>query len=215
MFRRHHQAVTSRSHAVTASQKEWCDDFRRLAETRPVACRSPASQFRDCSAEALAEDSARHHIHSEFSVGLNDHDNDPTTPPLPVIAGDAIYAVALNASQARSYGLDWMVQTDHGDPNHSKVNRELAYPALLKAREMVPQLLQFYGMEFDTPAADHSSLIVPKSQHEEESLFRIETLFSKREPWPFDPARDSVIPSVSTQTATRQKSDGSISSSGR
>ena len=55
-----------------------------------------------------------------------------------------------------------MVTTDHGGPNHSKVNLEQAYPELLKSREAVPELLQFYGMEFDTPAADHSTLIIPK-----------------------------------------------------
>ena len=46
-------------------------------------------------------------------------------------------------------------------------------------------------MEFGTPAADHTSLIIPKSKEEEESLFQIESLYSKNEPWPFDPARDT------------------------
>jgi hypothetical protein len=94
-------------------------------------------------------------------------------------------------SQALFYGLDWMVQTDHGDPGHSKVNREFAYPALLQARKEVPQVLQFYGMEFDTPAADHSTVMIPNTKAEEESLFQIESLYSKREPWPFDPSRDT------------------------
>ena len=152
--------------------------------------------FAQSSETANEENSRRwlagdHHVHSEFSVGLNDHDNNPATPPLPIIAGDAIYPVVLNALRARSYGLQWTVQTDHGDPNHSKVNRELAYPALLSARQQVPDLLLFYGMEFDTPAADHSTLMIPQSKDEEESLFQIESLYSKREPWPFDPARDT------------------------
>ena len=128
-----------------------------------------------------------HHIHSEYSVGLDNS----TTPPTPIIGGDAIYPVALNAARARSYGLHWMVQTDHGGPNHSRVNRELAYPDLLTARQLIPEVLQFYGMEFDTPAADHSSLIIPKTRAEEESLFQIETLYSKREPFPADPGRDT------------------------
>ena len=33
----------------------------------------------------------------------------------------------MNAVMARRYGLDWMVSTDHGGPNHSKVNLEIAY----------------------------------------------------------------------------------------
>ena len=148
----------------------------------------------------LAESSARvsdersrgwlagdHHIHSEYSVGFDNS----TTPPTPIIGGDAIYPVALNASQARFYGLDWMVQTDHGGPNHSRVNRELAYPDLLVARQLVPEVLQFYGMEFDTPAADHSTVMVPRTRAEEESLFQIESVYSKREPFPPDPSRDT------------------------
>ena len=128
-----------------------------------------------------------HHIHSEYSVGLDNS----TTPPTPIIGGDAIYPVALNATQARFYGLDWMVQTDHGGPNHSRVNRELAYPDLLQSRQLIPEVLQFYGMEFDTPAADHSTVMVPKTRTEEETLFQIESTYSKREPFPADPSRDT------------------------
>ena len=65
------------------------------------------------------------------------------------------------------------------------------YPALLAARQEVPQVLQFYGMEFDTPAADHSTLMIPKSAAEEESLFQIETAYAKNEPWPPDPSRNT------------------------
>jgi hypothetical protein len=144
-----------------------------------------------------------HHIHSEFSVGLDDHDNDPATPPIPIIAGDAIYPVAINAIHAQFYGLDWMVQTDHGDPHHSKVNRELAYPALLLSRKEVPRVLQFYGMELDTPGADHSTVMIPKSRQEEESLFQIESRYSKNEPWPPDPNRNTEPKMLETLTFMR------------
>ena len=59
-----------------------------------------------------------HHIHSRYSVGW---DND-TDPPTPILGGDAIYPIAMNAIMARRHGIDWMVTTDHGGPNHSQVH---------------------------------------------------------------------------------------------
>ncbi|MEQ8406767.1 MAG: phosphoesterase [Gammaproteobacteria bacterium] len=121
-----------------------------------------------------------HHIHSRFSVGWN-RDQEP---PAPILAGDAIYPTPMNALMARHFGLGWMVTTDHGGPNHSQVNLETAYPELLQSRNVVPDVIQFYGMEFDTPGADHSSLIIPHTHDEAERLFSIESRFAKREPWP-------------------------------
>ncbi|MBV7504206.1 phosphoesterase [Bacillus sp. sid0103] len=128
-----------------------------------------------------------HHIHSEWSVGWDNS----TNPPTAIRGGDAIYPTQKNAENARKYGLDWMVTTDHGGPNHSKVNLEQAYPELLKSRQAVPEVLQFYGMEFDTPAADHSSLIIPNGNNESQTLYDIETKFNKREPHPNDGSRDN------------------------
>ena len=128
-----------------------------------------------------------HHIHSEFSVGYDES----TSPPTPIIAGDAIYPIATNATNAERYGLRWMVSTDHGGPNHSKLNAEQAYPTLLDSRRKVPGVLQFYGMEFDTPAADHSSLIIPKVADERDILFSLESRFAKRDAFPTDPGRDT------------------------
>ena len=68
--------------------------------------------------------SGDHHIHSRYSVGWDS----ATNPPSPIIGGDAIYAIPTNARMARRYGLSWTVATDHGGPNHSKVNLEMAYP---------------------------------------------------------------------------------------
>jgi hypothetical protein len=72
-------------------------------------------------------------------------------PPAPIIGGDAIYPIPMNALMARHYGLSWVVTTDHGGPNHSKVHLEKAYPELLQSRAVVPGLIQFFGMEFDSP----------------------------------------------------------------
>ena len=128
-----------------------------------------------------------HHIHSRYSVGWDraaDPSEERTTDPTPIIGGDAIYPIHMNALMAKYYGLTWMVATDHGGPNHSKLNLNKAYPELVQSRSVVPEVLQFYGMEFDTPGADHSSLIIPFTKNEAEKLYNIESRFAKREPWP-------------------------------
>ena len=128
-----------------------------------------------------------HHIHSRYSVSY-----DPTvSPPRPIIAGDAIYPISTNAAMARNHGLAWMVATDHGGPLHSKLNRDVAYPELVESRQAVPEVIQFFGMEFDTPGADHSSIIIPHTHDEADRLHELESRFSKREPFPADPSRDT------------------------
>ncbi|WP_416907423.1 MAG: phosphoesterase [Polymorphobacter sp.] len=132
-----------------------------------------------------------HHIHSEFSASYQPDPANPAAPPLPLKGKDGRYAIVKNAEMAASFGLAWMVSTDHGGPLHSKFNFEQAYPELLHARTAVPNILIFYGMEFDTPAGDHSSLIIPFTNGEREQLRDLESRFSKREAWPNDPARDT------------------------
>lgn len=128
-----------------------------------------------------------HHIHSRYSVGWDKK----TDPPAPEIGGDAIYPIPMNALMAKFHGLTWMVATDHGGPLHSKVNLNLAYPELVRSRLAVPEVIQFYGMEFDTPGADHSSLIIPHTHDESDRLYDIESRFNKREPYPEDESWDS------------------------
>ncbi len=137
--------------------------------------------------EGFAWRSGDHHIHSRYSVGWDRE----TNPPTPILGGDAIYPIHMNALMAKYFGLEWMVATDHGGPNHSKVNFQRAYPELVQSRRVVPEVVQFYGMEFDTPGADHSSLIIPFTDDEAEKLISIESRFSKREPWPADPSWDT------------------------
>ncbi len=128
-----------------------------------------------------------HHIHSRFSTGWDREQN----PPAPILGGDAIYPTPMNALMARHFGLGWMVTTDHGGPNHSQVNLNQAYPELQQSRVVVPDVIQFYGMEFDTPGADHSSLIMPHTDDEAERLHSIESAYNKREPWPANPGWDT------------------------
>lgn len=132
-----------------------------------------------------------HHIHSEFSADYEADPASPQTAPIPLLGKDGRYAIVKNARMARQFGLRWMVSTDHGGPNHSKLNYEQAWRAVNSARAAVPEMLIFYGMEFDTPAGDHSSLIIPFTGDEREQLRAIESGFSKREPWPADKTWDS------------------------
>ena len=126
-----------------------------------------------------------HHIHSRYSVDWDES----TTPPTPIVAGDAVYPIPLNASKARDFGLAWMVSTDHGGPNHSKLNLERAYPELLKSRRRVPEVIQFYGMELDTPGGEHSSLVIPHTHDEHTHLYDLESRFARRDAYPEDSAR--------------------------
>ena len=132
--------------------------------------------------EWLAGDS---HIHSHWSAEYDETKN----PPEPAIGVDGRYATPINAHRARIHGLSWMVTTDHGGPNHSKLNLTRAYAELKASREMVPEVLQFYGMEMNMPAMDHHTLIIPNSQSEASMLYDIESRFDAREAWPPDASR--------------------------
>ena len=90
-----------------------------------------------------------HHIHSRYSVGWN-RDNDP---PTPIIGGDAIYPIPMNALMGRRFGLSWTVATDHGGPNHSKVNLERAYPELVLSRELIPEVDPVLGHGVQLPGS--------------------------------------------------------------
>jgi len=141
-----------------------------------------------------------HHIHSRFSVGWDRQEERPSPlagwdweglPPEPIIGGDAIYPTPMNALMARKFGLTWMVTTDHGGPNHSKVNLERAYPELVESRSLVPDLFQFYGIELNSPAADHASIIIPHHPGEADQLFELESGFDRWEAFPADPQRNT------------------------
>ena len=132
-----------------------------------------------------------HHVHSRFSARYAPDPAAPDQPPVPQLGGDGNHTIIQNAQMARRFGLDWMVSTDHGGPLHARLNADQAYPEFLQARDRVPDLILFYGMEFDTPGAEHSSLIIPQSAHERDALFELESRFGRRQPWPADPARES------------------------
>lgn len=125
------------------------------------------------------------HIHSHWSPGYDRK----TKPPTPIPGGDARYATPTNARMAEKFGLAWMVTTDHGGPNHARMNLSQAYPELQQSRTQVPQVVQFYGMEINLPGMDHHTLIIPRADDEAQMLFEIESRFDANEIWPVDPTR--------------------------
>ena len=137
--------------------------------------------------EWLAGDS---HIHSHWSAGYDYR----SSPPTPIKGRDALYSTPRNAAMARRFGLRWMVTTDHGGPYHSKVNLEQAHRELTLSRELVPEVLQFYGMELNMPGMDHHTLIIPRAEDEASVLHEIESRFDANEDWarPPDPRRQSA-----------------------
>ncbi|WP_328501081.1 phosphoesterase [Streptomyces sp. NBC_00457] len=128
-----------------------------------------------------------HHVHSEYSGSFDTS----TNPPKFQKGGDAVYPIVTNAIMAKQFGLSWVMCTDHGGPTHSKVNLEQAYPDLLRSRVLVPEVLQFWGMEFDAPALDHHTLMIPHHRDEAQQLFELESRFAKRDAFPNDPGRDT------------------------
>ena len=77
-----------------------------------------------------------HHMHSRYSVSYDQDDPSEFT-----VGDDGVYPIPMNALMARHFGLDWTVATDHGGPNHSKINFELAYPELQLSRAALPELI--------------------------------------------------------------------------
>ena len=141
----------------------------------------------------LAGDS---HVHSHWSPGYDR----TADPPAPIRGGDAIYSTPQNARMAEKFGLQWMVTTDHGGPNHSKFNLSQAYPELKQSRALVPNVIQFYGMELNLPGMDHHTLIIPRVEDEAAMLAEIESRFDSAEAWPRDPSRNTEAARVAALT---------------
>ncbi|WP_327108256.1 CehA/McbA family metallohydrolase domain-containing protein [Nonomuraea glycinis] len=140
-----------------------------------------------------------HHIHSEYSGEFDTKTNPPTFHK----GADAVYPIVTNAIMAKHFGLTWAMCTDHGGPTHSKVNLEQAYPDLLRSRVLVPEVLQFWGMEFDAPALDHHTLMIPHHADEAQQLFELESRFAKHDAFPADPGRDTEAKMVEFLKAAR------------
>ncbi|GIH25795.1 hypothetical protein Aph01nite_41050 [Acrocarpospora phusangensis] len=140
-----------------------------------------------------------HHVHSEYSGEFDTSANPPTFHK----GADAVYPIVTNAIMAKHFGLTWAMCTDHGGPTHSKVNLEQAYPDLLRSRVLVPEVLQFWGMEFDAPALDHHTLMIPHHSGEAQQLFELESRFAKNDPFPADPGRNTEAKMIEFLSAAK------------
>jgi hypothetical protein len=123
-----------------------------------------------------------HHVHSHYSGRFIDG--------VYKLGADGVYPLAKNAEMAGRFSLTWLVAIDHGGLNLSRQRFEQQYPELLESRIAVPEVIQFHGMELDTPGGDHSSLIMPLTPAEGETLRSLESRYAADEIE--DPARDTT-----------------------
>lgn len=109
-----------------------------------------------------------HHIHTKYST-------------------DGRYEILEQVQGAARSGLQFCVITDHGGPLHSKVLLQHAYAELLEARRKFPELMIFQGLEWNIPAAEHGSVILPPTDDEAQILAEFEQRFDSHSQRP-DPA---------------------------
>jgi hypothetical protein len=102
-----------------------------------------------------------HHIHTKYSP-------------------DGQYEIEQQVANAIRYGLHWCVITDHGGPRHDKVALEQAYPHLVETRRRHPEILVFQGLEWNIPAAEHGSVILPPTANEARLIAEFEALYDER-----------------------------------
>ena len=111
----------------------------------------------DGDAREFAWYAGDHHIHTMFSR-------------------DAMYSVDDQVRRGAECGLDWMVLTDHGGPDHAKQSVALQTPLIAQAREDHPVLV-FQGMEWNIPGAEHATVIAPNHERTPELLQAFERRF--------------------------------------
>jgi hypothetical protein len=102
-----------------------------------------------------------HHIHTKFSP-------------------DGQYDIVKQVAMAAKHGLGWCVITDHGGPMHDRVALKQAYPELLEARKLHPEIIVFQGMEWNVPAAEHGSVILPPTGDEARQIAEFERRFDEK-----------------------------------
>ncbi len=100
-----------------------------------------------------------HHIHTQYS-------------------SDAQYRVVDQVQHASRYGLDWMVITDHGTVQHSRIGVEKVNPDIVAARTLFAKdTLVFQGLEWNIPAAEHGTVFVHPGANEVAVLKQFETQY--------------------------------------
>jgi len=100
-----------------------------------------------------------HHVHSVYSH-------------------DAKYTFSQIASAAATYGLDWIVFTEHSNVGHANAGGAGAEHAeIARARAENRRLLIFQGLEWYIPGAEHATVFSPPGPHEVDLLTRFELAY--------------------------------------
>ncbi|WP_049578079.1 PHP domain-containing protein [Streptomyces sp. SBT349] len=97
-----------------------------------------------------------HHIHTQYS-------------------SDGQYRVIDQVRNGARHGLDWMVITDHGGAQHSRIGVERVNPDIREARDAHEDTLVFQGLEWNIPAAEHGTVFVHPGSNEVDVLKQFET----------------------------------------
>ena len=123
-----------------------------------------------------------HHVHSWYSAGWKPS-ADGKAAPLPVKGGDFNHPITTNAKMAAStVWRGWSRPTTAARTIRSSTASSPIPRCCRRADTKV--LLVFFGMELDTPAAEHSSVIVPHTPPERDALFGIESGYNAANPCP-------------------------------
>lgn len=99
-----------------------------------------------------------HHVHTHYSP-------------------DGSYSVAQQAEAAARHGLDWLVVTDHGGPDHAKLAVHSTHADVVGARASLPQLLVYQGLEWNVPGTEHGTVFVAPGPCEADALQEFERRF--------------------------------------
>lgn len=129
------------------------------------------------------------HVHSRFSGGYPEGAKKGDVAAY-ALGTDGIYPIPVNAEMGRKFGLSFMAATDHGGAGLSRLHYEQSYAELQRSRTAVPEVIQFYGLEMNTPGGDHACLILPITSDERERLLRLESAYDANEVYPHDPELD-------------------------
>ena len=130
-----------------------------------------------------------HHVHSKHSIRWDESVDPPVTIPAP---DGGPHSVLEKARFAEQFGLDWIVSTDHGGRAHAEISLEQTYPDLMASRRAFPDLIQYFGIELNTPGGDHNTVIVPHSPDEAKALYEIESIYDRFEYGQEAPDRDTT-----------------------
>ncbi|WP_409468301.1 PHP domain-containing protein [Streptomyces sp. HC307] len=94
-----------------------------------------------------------------------------------VYSHDAKYTFSQLAAAGATYGLDWMVFTEHSNFGHAQYGASLEHQEILRARAENPRQLIFQGLEWYIPAAEHCTVFAAPGPREVDLLTGFETAY--------------------------------------